>query len=98
MAGEIRSIAKFIDHPIDESKWEDILEHCSFDYMKANATASVPLGGAFWDGGAETFVHKGTNGRWKDVLSDEECVKYETMAVKELGDGCAEWLKTGKLP
>ncbi len=86
MAGEIRLIAEFIDHSIDESKWQDIPEHCCFDYMKANATPSVPLGGAFWDGGAETFVHKGINGRWIDVLSDEESTKYETMAVKELGD------------
>ena len=98
MPGEIRAIADFIDCSIDESKWEDILEHCSFDYMKANATASVPLGGAFWDGGAETFVHKGTNGRWKDVLSEEECAKYEDMAIKELGEDCAGWLKTGQLP
>ena len=98
MPGEIRAIADFIDCSIDESKWEDILEHCSFDYMKANATASVPLGGAFWDGGAETFVHKGINGRWKDVLSEEECAKYEDMAIKELGEDCAGWLKTGQLP
>ncbi|MBT3990624.1 MAG: sulfotransferase domain-containing protein [Rhodospirillaceae bacterium] len=95
MAGEIRSIADFIDQPIDESNWEKILHHCSFDYMKENATTSVPLGGAFWDGGAETFVHKGTNGRWKDVLSEEDCAKYETMAVNELGEDCAHWLKTG---
>ena len=66
--------------------------------MKANATPSVPLGGAFWDGGAETFVHKGINGRWKDVLSPEDSAKYETMAEKELGTDCANWLITGKLP
>ena len=59
MPGEIRRIAAFLEIPIDEATWEAILEHCSFDYMKANATASVPLGGAFWDGGAETFIHKG---------------------------------------
>ncbi|MDP7423999.1 MAG: hypothetical protein QF394_01105 [Rhodospirillales bacterium] len=56
------------------------------------------MGGAFWDGGAETFVHKGSNGRWMDVLSDKESTKYETMAVKELGDEYAHWFKTGKLP
>jgi hypothetical protein len=33
-----------------------------------------------------------------DVLSDEESTKYETMAVKELGDEYAHWFKTGKLP
>ncbi|TDG12599.1 sulfotransferase domain-containing protein [Seongchinamella unica] len=96
MAGEIRRIADFIDTPIDESKWEKILRHCSFDYMKANAMRSVPLGGAFWDGGAETFIHKGVNGRWRDVLSDQQVEKYEQRAAYELGAGCANWLATGQ--
>src|SRR3546814_3855177 len=72
MPGEIRRVAAFLDIPIDEARWEAIVEHCSFDYMKAHAAASAPLGGVFWDGGAETFVHKGTNGRWRDTLSAEE--------------------------
>lgn len=96
MPGEIRRIAKFLDVPIDESKWETILEHCSFDHMKQNATKSVPLGGAFWDGGARTFVHKGTNGRWKDTLTSEDIERYESRAIKELGSECAQWLTTGK--
>jgi len=96
MPGEIRRIADFIGTPIDESRWEAILEHCSFDYMKANATASVPLGGAFWDGGAETFVHKGVNGRWRDTLTSADSAAYEQKAIQELGPDCAEWLKTGR--
>jgi aryl sulfotransferase len=34
MPGEIRRIAAFLEIPIDEAKWEAILEHCSFAYMK----------------------------------------------------------------
>ena len=75
----------------------DIVEHCGFDYMKRNATAAVPLGGAFWDGGAETFIHKGTNGRWRDLLTAQDCVQYESRARRELGDECTEWLKGGAL-
>ena len=96
MPREIRRIAAFIGTPIDETKWDTILKHCSFDYMKANATPSVPLGGAFWDGGAETFVHKGVNGRWKDTLSEADCAAYEAKALAELGPECAEWLKSGE--
>ena len=51
LPGEIRRVAEFIDTPIDEARWESIVTHCSFDYMKTNATKSVPLAGAFWDGG-----------------------------------------------
>jgi hypothetical protein len=52
-AGPIRRIAEFLDIAINEARWEAILEHCSFDWMKKNATKIVPLGGAFWDTGAE---------------------------------------------
>jgi aryl sulfotransferase len=55
----------------------------------------VPLGGAFWDGGAETFIHKGTNGRWRDTLNESDIAKYEQRAEKELGEECSQWLATG---
>ena len=96
MPGEIRRIADFLDIPIDEATWPAILEHCSFDYMKANATASVPLGGAFWEGGAQTFIHKGVNGRWSDLLSPAQSAAYEARALAELGEDCARWLATGE--
>ena len=96
MPAEINRLAKFLDIPINEDKWDDILLHCSFDYMKANASRSVPLGGVFWDGGAKTFIHKGTNGLWRDVLSKDEILQYELRAVRELGEDCAQWLESGK--
>jgi aryl sulfotransferase len=96
MGGEIRRIAAFLGIPIDESRWPAILEHCSFDYMKAHATKSVSLGGAFWEGGAETFVHRGTNGRWRDVLTPADVRAYEERARRELGEACAHWLATGE--
>ena len=96
MPGEIRRIAAFLDIEIDETKWREILEHCSFTYMKAHATPSVPLGGAFWDGGAEQFIYKGINGRWRDVLNETEIIKYENLAIAELGEECAHWLSTGE--
>jgi aryl sulfotransferase len=98
MPGEIRRLAEFLEISIDEQSWESILHHCSFDYMKANATKSVPLGGAFWDGGAQTFIHKGINGRWRDILQQDEVDKYERIAAQELDPVCAHWLATGKIP
>jgi len=96
MAREIRAIATFLDIPIKEPRWEAILNHCSFEWMKKNATKSVPLGGAFWDAGAEVFINKGVNGRWSDTLSPEEVAAYQTRSRTELGDECAHWLATGE--
>lgn len=96
MPGEIKRIAAFLDIVPNSETWDDILEHCSFDYMKRNATASVPLGGAFWDGGAKTFIHKGVNGRWVEHLDPALSKEYEDRAVSELGEDAARWLARGR--
>ena len=98
LPGQIRRIAAFLGIPIDEARFPAIVEHCSFEWMKRNATRTVPLGGALWDGGAQTFVHKGTNGRWREVLTAEDCRRYEERALRELGPDCARWLATGEMP
>ncbi len=97
LPGSIRNIASFLEIPIDESKWDDILKHCSFDYMKANSEMSAPLGGVFWEGGAKSFINIGTNGRWKDLLTNEDNAKYEQAVAENLPADCAHWLATGEL-
>lgn len=97
MPGAIRRIATFLEIAIDETKWDAILEHCSFDYMKAHAAQSVPFGGILFEGGAETFMHKGINGRWRDILTPEDIQLYEQAAKENLGIDCAYWLSTGTL-
>ena len=96
MPGEMRRIARFLDISVDDARWPSVLEYCSFDWMKQNATKSVPLGGAFWDAGAEVFINKGVNGRWTDTLSAKDSAEYEARAVRELGPECARWLATGQ--
>ena len=98
MEGEIRKIARFLQIDNAALDWPTILEHCSFDYMKAHAALSAPLGGAFWEGGAQTFLHKGTNGRWRDVLTADDQRRYEQLAREKLGEACAAWLATGQIP
>lgn len=95
MPGEIRRIAAFLEIAINESRWPAILEHCSFPWMKKNATKSVPLGGAFWDAGAEVFINQGINGRWSETLTASESSAYDKRAETELGAACARWLATG---
>lgn len=92
LPGQMRAMARFLDIKVEERDWPKILEYCSFDWMKKNATKSVPLGGAFWDAGAEVFINKGVNGRWRDMLTKDDIAAYEARAIKELGEDCARWL------
>lgn len=96
LPGAIREVAAFLDIAIDEAKFPAIVEHSSFDYMKAHAELSAPLGGKVWQGGAATFINKGTNGRWQGTLSPAEVRAYEARAIAELGADCAAWLEMGR--
>ncbi|HVJ51295.1 MAG TPA: sulfotransferase domain-containing protein [Aliidongia sp.] len=97
LEGQIRRIADFLEIEIAEPRWPVIVEHCGFDYMKANAEKCAPANGASWKGGAKTFIHKGINARWRDVLTPEDCSFYEKLARRELGEECANWLERGSL-
>jgi aryl sulfotransferase len=97
MEGEIRRVAGFLGVEIDSAKWPAIVEHCTFDYMREQASKAEMLRVMFKDGG-DTFFHKGTNGRWQDVLSPEEIARCDEVAARRLAPDCAHWLKTGELP
>ena len=92
LPGSIRGIAAFLDIPIDEAKFPAIVSHCGFDYMKSHAEEVTPLRGAMWNGGAKTFINKGTNGRWRDMLTAGDIARYEAKVRAELGEDCARWL------
>jgi aryl sulfotransferase len=96
MPGEMRTIAEFLEIPVNESNWDTIVEHCTFDYMKEHADLVAPLGGVTFEGGGKTFINKGTNGRWKDTLTEEDVANYERTAIQQLGEECAHWVATGK--
>ncbi len=96
LPGEMQRIAAFLDIAIDPSRRDAILEYCSFDWMKQHGARAAPLGGAFWDAGADIFMNKGTNGRWRETLSAEESARYERRAEAELGADCARWLAHGE--
>jgi aryl sulfotransferase len=93
LPGEIRRIAAFLDIAIDESRFPLIVGHCQFDYMKANAArVTGERMEKIFDGGAKSFINKGTNGRWQSVLTKDDCARYETLAKQKLGPECAAWL------
>jgi aryl sulfotransferase len=94
----IRRIARFLGIDIDAARWPAIVEHCSFDYMKKNGDKLSTFGNDFFAGGLSSgFINKGTNGRWRDVLSEDESRKYENVAASRLTPDCARWLATGEL-
>lgn len=92
---EMRGIAEFLDIDLPEEIWPRAVRHCTFAYMKDHADAVSPLGGAVFESGGQSFIHKGRNGRWRDRLGAAEIEEYEARARAELGEDCAAWLANG---
>jgi aryl sulfotransferase len=83
LPGEIVKLAAFLDIGLTRDLKEKILKHASLEHMRGRVDA--------------VLVNKGTNGRWRDTLSDEEAQAWESRALSELGSDCAHWLVTGKM-
>lgn len=97
LPGQIRAIAKFLEIDIDEATFPAIVEHCGFEYMRTVAMQDERAKLVFKKG-SETFINKGTNGRWRDVLTDADNAKLYAEAATHLSPEAAAWLETGQLP
>jgi aryl sulfotransferase len=95
LRGEIERIAHFLDVDVADALWPRVLKHCSLEHMRELASRSEMLDQMF-EGGGRTFINKGTNGRWRDVLSAEEIAKADETAARNLSPDCAHWLETGE--
>ncbi len=94
-AGEVRGIAKHLGIAIDEDCFAGILERISFKDMKKNFGNIMPEASEIWRGGGKTFMNKGTNGRWKEVLTPAEIDQYHAAVERVLPVDCAHWLENG---
>jgi aryl sulfotransferase len=93
---ELRLLAAFLEIPLPESALPEIRHATTLDTMRATAERLNPNMTDFWKEGAKTFFFKGTNGRWKDVLSAEELALYEQKAAQVLTPDCRAWLEQGR--
>jgi aryl sulfotransferase len=97
LEAEVRRIATFLDIERPESAFAEIAEACRFDTAKKNAeriTGDMSWG---FKGGTETFFHKGTNGRWKQLLTEADLGLYHEAMAKLPAD-LTRWLEEGGPP
>ena len=90
--GQMRRVADFVGIDVAEDAWPELVAAARFDAMKKEAAANEVFMPMIWQGGAERFFFKGTNGRWRDVLSDADIALYEKVATR-LDPGFRRWLE-----
>lgn len=97
LGSEIRRVADFLNIPLSEDALPEIVRAVTFDAMRERALKDEDGKPSAFTEGAKTFFFKGTNGRWKDVLSAEELALYEEKVAQVLTPECRAWLEQGRV-
>lgn len=99
LPGTIRQIAAWIGHRVTEEEVERIAAEVNFTSMKRKAIQADEAAPAdepqFFRGGNATFINRGTNGRWREVLRAEDLALYEAAKARVLTPECSAWLEQG---
>jgi len=92
---EIERLSRFAGFDLSPAEIATIADGASIGAMRDTAIAAGdPLSMMFKDG-AKGFFYKGTNQRWRSVLSDEDLELYEAAKKRVLTPDCAQWLEHG---
>jgi aryl sulfotransferase len=93
LPGEIKRLADFAGILISDTAVAKIVPDVSLAALRTVAESHGAFSGM--KGGPQAFFFKGSNGRWKDLLSAEELALYEQTAAKVLTSECRLWLEHG---
>ena len=94
LEGEMRRVAGHVGIAVAEELWPALVDAARFETMKSDAARLLGPMERF-TGGTDSFLYKGSNGRWHDVLTDEDLVLYEKVAGS-LDPAVRAWLEGGR--
>ena len=94
LAGEMRRIAEFLDIRVPEDAWPAVVERCTFESMRERGEEIGSF--VLFEGGAQRFLFKGSNGRWREVLTQDELAAYAKRVAEILPADAAAWLEHGR--
>jgi aryl sulfotransferase len=94
---EMQRMAHFLGISISDEAVATLLPTLSLEAMRQGGEHTLPGPEWVWKDGAQTFYYRGTNGRWRDVLTAEEVAMYEEKAAGVLTFDCQAWLEQGRV-
>ena len=93
--GEMRRIAEFLAIEVKEDLWPALVADVGLDAMREEARGDDDPSSIFFEGGAARFFYRGTNGRWRDALTDDDLAMYDEAATT-LDPTLRAWLEGGR--
>ncbi|MGE0684554.1 MAG: sulfotransferase domain-containing protein [Candidatus Binatia bacterium] len=97
LEGEMRRVAAYLGIEIADSLWPELIQAAGFKTMQAQGDVLLPHAKHAWNGGAARFFNKGTNGRWRNVVSPSDLTRYEEAIDVHFPPDLAYWIEKGRL-
>jgi aryl sulfotransferase len=93
----MRRLATYCEIDVPDERWPAIVAAVQLDAMRADAKqgSGGDAAAMIFEGGLDRFLFKGTNGRWRGVLSTDDLVRYEQVSAT-LDPGLRAWLEGGR--
>lgn len=96
LSGEIKRIAQFLGIETPGELIPELARAASFEFMKSRGDEMMPELHVAFDRGAERFINKGTNGRWKDFLTEADLARYDSLVARKLSAPMRAWIEGGR--
>jgi aryl sulfotransferase len=93
--GQMRRVAAFLGVEVSERQWPEQVERCTFESMKRRNDEIADFDKRMV-GGADAFLYKGTNGRWREVMTAEELDRFAERASTALPPEALAWTTAGE--
>ena len=97
LPGEMRRISDFLGIDTPEDLLPQLAEAATFDAMKRDGDQLLAGMDIAFEGGHQSFLHKGSNNRWQGVLTDADLELYRAAVDRNLAPGLKAWLEKGRL-
>lgn len=87
--GEIWRIAAFLNIKVNETLWPDLVCAAWLESMQAAGDTLMPQAERVFVDGSRRFFNKSTNGRWHNVLTEDDLALYDPKVREALSPALA---------
>jgi aryl sulfotransferase len=96
LATEMRRISDFLEIDTPDDLLPKLAAAATFETMKAQGEALMPQLANAFEGGSQRFLNKGTNGRWRDILTPADLERYDALVARTFSPTLAHYLTHGR--
>ena len=92
---EMRRVAELLGIVVPETRWPDLVVAARFENMRERADEIAPdTSNAIWNDN-QRFFNRGCSGQWRDILDDDDLVRYERRVADLAPRDLAQWAHAG---